>query len=322
MLLGAATSLVAGFATAIYAAFHFHRLAPYGVVANVLAMPLIGLVIMPGALLGVILMPFGFDAIGWTAMGFGIEGMIRIAKFVTSLGGAEGRIAAFGAGAVLLGTLALLLFAIPATRLRLIGLPFAAVALVLIWNGPRYDVMIDAEGDVVALRMDVGALSIHSNKSDRFTVENWLAASGLAPNARRNAFSCDPNGCTGKLADGALIAVPKTPAALLEDCGRAALIVANRKVPATCASPVIDRGTLATTGAVALKKTPNGWELYPSRAPNADRPWFGRAKAPDANALARLNPASQKKQAVPMTPPVEISGEVPAPEAPEDFDDQ
>jgi competence protein ComEC len=321
ILLGAATSFIAGLATAIYAAFHFHRLAPYGVLANVLSMPLIGLVIMPGALLGVILLPFGFDAVGWTAMGYGIEGMIRIAKFITSLGGAEGRIAAFGAGAVLLGTLALLILAIPATRLRLLGLPFAAIALAMMWSGPRYDVMIDAEGDVVALRMEDGTLSIHANKSDRFTVENWLAASGLAPDARRNTFTCDQNGCTGKLAGGSIVAVPKTATALLEDCGRAALIVANRSVPASCTSAVIDRNTLATTGAIALKKTMNGWEAYPSRAPNADRPWYGRAKAPDGNALSRLNP-QQTKQAAPLAPPAEISGEIPAPEAPEDFDDQ
>jgi competence protein ComEC len=270
----------------------------------------------------VILIPFGFDAIGWTAMGYGIEGMIRIANFVTSLGGAEGRIAALGAGALLAGTLALLVLTIPATRLRWIGLPFAALALLWMWNGPRYDVMIDAEGDVVALRTQDGSLSVYTNKSDRFTVENWMAANGLPPQARRNFFACDQNGCVGKLPDGALVAIPKTPVALLEDCGRAALIIASRNVPESCTSPVIDRGTLATTGAIALKKTSSGWEAIPSRAPNADRPWYGRAKAPDGNALTRLNPA-QTKQAVPLAPPAEISNEVPAPDAPEDdFDDQ
>lgn len=323
LLLGAATSFIAGLATAIYAAFHFHRLAPYGVLANVLSMPLIGLVIMPGALLGVVLIPFGFDFIGWTFMGFGIDGMIRVANFVNSLSGAEGRIAAFGAGAVLLGTLALLVLAIPATRLRLAGLPLVAIALLLMWNGPRYDVMIDAEGDVVALRLQDGTLSIYTSKSDRFTVENWLAASGLPPSARFSNFTCDQHGCAGKLADGSLVAIPKTSLALLEDCGRAALIIANRNVPAACASAVIDRNTLATTGAIALKKTANGWEAIPSRALNADRPWFGRAKAPDANALARLNVQMPKKQMVPLAPPAEISGETPAPDAPEDeFDDQ
>ena len=321
LLLGAATSFIAGCATALYAAFHFHRLAPYGVLANVLSMPVIAFVIMPGALLGVLLIPFGFDFIGWTVMGYGIDGMIAVAKYVSAIEGAEGRIAAFSGGAVLLGTLALLLIAIPATWLRLAGVPFALLAVVLMWNGPRYDVMVDAEGDVIALRADGGKLSIHTNKSNRFTVENWLASSGLPPVLAKSlgqAFSCDPNGCVGRLADGSLIAIPKTATALLEDCGRAMLIIASRAVPASCGSAVIDRNTLATTGAIALKKTPNGWEAYPSRAPNADRPWFGRAKVPDANALARLNPKQIAKEVAPLAPAPEISGETPAPDAPED----
>lgn len=325
LMLGAATSLIAGLATAIYAAFHFHRFAPYGVLANVVSMPLIAFIIMPGALLGVLLIPFGFDFVGWTLMGYGIEGMIAIAKYVSAIDGAEGRIAAFGGGAVLIGTLALLLITIPATWLRIAGLPLAALAIALMWNGPRYDVMIDGEGDVIALRTSDGKLSIHANKSNRFTVENWLAAAGLPPDSVRNlsqAFFCDRNGCTGRLPDGAIVAIPKNAAALLEDCGRAALVIASREVPLSCPSPVIDRRTLATTGAIALRRTASGWEPVPSRALNADRPWFGRAKAPDVDALARLNAVLPKTETVPLAPPAEISGEVPAPDAPEDDPDQ
>lgn len=320
LLLGAATSFVAGLATALYAAFHFHRLAPYGVLANVLSMPLIGFVIMPGALVGVLLLPFGFDFLGWAMMGYGIEGMLRVAVHVSAIDGAEGRIAAFSGGAVLIGTMALLLLTIPASWLRIAGLPLTVVALALVWDGPRHDVMVDGEGDVVALRMPDGGLAIHMNKSDRFTAESWLAAAGLRPDQVRGlqrAFSCDRNGCVGKLGDGSLVAIPKTPAALLEDCGRAALVIANRDVPEACSSAVIDRRTLMTTGAIALKKTPDGWEAYPSRAPHADRPWYGRAKAPEPGVLARLNGQNLKKM-TPLAPPAEITGETPAPDAPDE----
>ena len=62
-------SLVAGLATTPYAAFHFHRLAPYGVLANLLAMPVVSAVVMPMGILGVLAMPFGFDALFWQLMG-------------------------------------------------------------------------------------------------------------------------------------------------------------------------------------------------------------------------------------------------------------
>src|SRR5262245_59083463 len=55
-------SLVAGLATMPYAAYHFHRLAPYGVLANLLAMPVVSALVMPMGILGVVTMPFGFDA--------------------------------------------------------------------------------------------------------------------------------------------------------------------------------------------------------------------------------------------------------------------
>ncbi len=80
-------SLVAGLATTLYAAFHFHRLAPYGVLANLLAMPVVSLGVMPAGILGGVLMPFGFDAPFWRLMGLGIDWMIFIAEWVASLPG-------------------------------------------------------------------------------------------------------------------------------------------------------------------------------------------------------------------------------------------
>jgi predicted membrane metal-binding protein len=47
-------SLVAGLATTPYAAFHFHRIAPYGVLANLLAMPVVSAWVMPMGILGVV----------------------------------------------------------------------------------------------------------------------------------------------------------------------------------------------------------------------------------------------------------------------------
>src|SRR5258705_3003101 len=53
-------SLVAGLATMPYAAFHFHRVTPYGVLANLAAMPVVSAVVMPAGLLGLLAMPFRF----------------------------------------------------------------------------------------------------------------------------------------------------------------------------------------------------------------------------------------------------------------------
>ncbi len=87
-------SLLAGLATTPYAAYHFHRMAPYGVLANLLAMPIVSGWVMPMGILGVVAIPFGFDALFWRQMGYGIEWMDMVALWVAGLPGAFGRIAA------------------------------------------------------------------------------------------------------------------------------------------------------------------------------------------------------------------------------------
>jgi ComEC/Rec2-related protein len=91
-------SLVAGLATMPYAAFHFHRVTPYGVLANLAAMPVVSAVVMPAGLLGLVAMPFGFDGLFWAIMGVGIDWMISVTQWVAALPGAVGRVPAFGIG--------------------------------------------------------------------------------------------------------------------------------------------------------------------------------------------------------------------------------
>src|SRR5260370_13207306 len=75
----AIASLVAGLATTPYAAYHFHRMAPYGVIANLLAMPIISALSMPAGLLALVAMPFGVDAPLWRLIG-GVTGwMVAVA---------------------------------------------------------------------------------------------------------------------------------------------------------------------------------------------------------------------------------------------------
>src|SRR3954462_10557336 len=94
-------SFVAGLATTPYAAFHFHRVTPYGVLANLAAMPVVSAVVMPAGMLGLLAMPFGFDGLFWWTMGLGIDWMIAVTRWVAELPGAIGRMAAFGIGPLL-----------------------------------------------------------------------------------------------------------------------------------------------------------------------------------------------------------------------------
>ena len=66
-------------------------------------------------------MPFGLDGFCWRLMGGGIEWMTFVALWVTSFPGALGRIAAFGAGPLLVCTAGLVVLCLFKTPLRFIG---------------------------------------------------------------------------------------------------------------------------------------------------------------------------------------------------------
>ena len=135
-------SFVAGLGTTPYAAYHFHRTAPYGVIANLLAMPVVSVEVMPMGILGVLAMPFGFDAIFWKLMGYGITWMDTVALWVTSLPGAVGRVRAFGTGPLLLATAAILLVCLLRTPLRWSGAVLALIAGLWAVATPLPDILV------------------------------------------------------------------------------------------------------------------------------------------------------------------------------------
>jgi competence protein ComEC len=301
-------SLVAGLATTPYAAFHFHRLAPYGVIANLLAMPIVSIWVMPAGILGLIAMPFGFDALLWRAMGLGIDWMISVALFVANLPGAVGRVTAFGTGPLLLCTLGLVLLALLRSPLRWSGA--VAVLAAALWAArvPVPDVYVADRGDAVAVRGASGRLSVmRVANGDTFSVREWLGADADARVQKdaslKEGVACDEIGCVSRLADGAVVALPFAAEAFEEDCRQAALVVSPRTAPPSCAATAIDRAVWQRTGASALYRKGKGWETVVAYPPGYDRPW-----AKGAPGAAETTPATARTPARDATPRTEDLG--------------
>src|SRR5882757_5760860 len=148
----ALASLVAGLATTPYAAFHFHRIAPFGVLANLAAMPVVSALVMPAGLLGLLAMPFGFDGFFWWLMGIGIDWMIVVTQWVAGLPGAVGRITAFGIGPVIAASAGLILMGLLRTPLRWSGAVLLACSIVWALAAKQPDVLIASDGHAIAVR--------------------------------------------------------------------------------------------------------------------------------------------------------------------------
>jgi competence protein ComEC len=273
----ALASLIAGLATTPYAAFHFHRVTPYGVLANLMAMPVVSALVMPAGLLGLAAMPFGLDGVFWSVMDVGIQWMIVVTRWVAALPGAIGRIAAFGQGPLLAASGGIVLLGLLRTPLRWSGAGVVAVSIAWALAVQQPDVLISGNGHNVAVRGGDGRLHVMRSARDSFLLKEWLAADAdsRAPTdaALADGVACDEVGCVTPLADGGLVSLALQPDAFGDDCSQAVLIVTTRRPPNDCAALVIDRNRLQKNGATALRRTGDRFVADEIRPDRVDRPW-------------------------------------------------
>lgn len=170
-------SLVAGLATAPVAAAHFNRIADYGLVANLLAVPLMGTLVMPSAVLAAVLWPLGLEGVGLWLMAQGTRWILLVASVV---GGMEGAVRAVPAPPewVLPGTAlgALWLILWPG-RSRWAGAVIAALALSGWTLAERPGVLIAEGGGLVGVMTDQGR-ALSRARGEGFVARAWLLADG------------------------------------------------------------------------------------------------------------------------------------------------
>lgn len=274
------TTLVASLATDPYALYHFHRITPYGLLGNMLVLPLVEFIVMPAAVLGVLAAPFGLDGPVWWLMGQGIEFMMTMAHWVAGLKGSVILLPAFGAGALLLMTMALLWLALWQTPIRWAGLIFAAAGIMLAASVKPPDLLISGQGRIAAYRNSAGVLEVLNARANKFGVAQWLA-SGADPRkpdspSLAGKGRCDRTGCIGRMRDGRVLALVLSRAALAEDCGRADIVVTPLQAADLCKGPekLFDRTWMRTHGAARIYLKRNGaFRFETARRPATDRPW-------------------------------------------------
>jgi len=251
------TSLVAGLATAPFAAYHFERIATFSLLGNLLAAPLVSLIIMPFGLLTLVLLPFGLEALALPLMARGIDGLLFIADRVAALPGAEATAPPIPPISLLAIAAGLLWLCLWRLRWRLFGVPMIATGLVLVpilADAP--DILVSPDGKVVAVRDGGGRLRISGGRAGSYTVEQFLAEEGGAPEGGdiSAGVRCDRTACLLSGGSGLRISHVRDAAAFPEDCRRADIVLTPLPAPADCAARlVIDGKRLDHFGAHAIK---------------------------------------------------------------------
>ncbi|WP_414471132.1 ComEC/Rec2 family competence protein [Microvirga sp. M2] len=277
------TTLVATFATAPFSAYHFQSLNPYGLIGNALALPLVSLVVMPAAVLGVLAYPFGLDGPVWTVMGFAVAQVIDVSAWVGAFSGSTLVVPALGIGGLTLLSAGLLVLTIPASNLRWLALVPVGAGLAFAATPPRYDIYVDRDGSGAAIRDPGGRLTL-VGKPSGFVAGQWLRADGDRRSAEdaslKAAARCDRLGCVVETSAHRSVAFVQEAAAFEEDCRRAAIVVTRLDAPDQCrAAVVIDRRVLAERGATAIRLESDAAGIHSVKKGREVRPWAAAADA-------------------------------------------
>lgn len=298
------STVVAGSATAFYGAYHFNRFAPWSVVANLAAVPLTGVVVMPFAMLSLALMPVGLESLALVPMGWGVAAVNAVAAWVAALPGAAlllPPLPLWGLASFTLGGAWLVLWR---GRWRLWGMLPMAAAVAGMWLKPPPDLLVDGRGHAFGVRMADDGLLV--NRGGRMLRETWERRAGpLAARAwpkkgqsEDRRLSCDRLGCLWR-ADGGVVAYIQDQSWIAAACAQARVVVSAVPLRRGCRGPelVLDRFDLWRRGAHAIwldglrVEHVSGWQ---GRRPWSYRPVRRRDKTNDAPlAPAASSPAGE-----------------------------
>ncbi len=247
------TTLVAGAFSGLPAAYHFNRVAPYSLLANILALPVVSMIVMPGAVAGILAMPLGLEAAPLWVMGQGLDHVLNIANMVADYDGASLTVSQMSLPATLAAVFGAVWLCLIKGPVRWAGAALAVLALVLSPSIRQPDIYIEAAAKNVALRNGQGELAFAHARRGRFSAERWLRNDGddvpLKTAAQRPGWMCQASVCRGQ-SGGRTIVYAMDGSQLPANCFDAWIVIAQFPLRGRCrkAQLRIDRIDVWTSG--------------------------------------------------------------------------
>ena len=275
------TTLVATLGTYPFSIYHFHHIALYSPLANVIAVPLSALWTLPWGVVTCLLMPFGLERLALVPMGWGIDVTIWVAQHVSALPGnvwTTPRLPPAGLLLISLGGLWLCLWRGSWRRWGMVAIVGGFASMIL--TRPP-DIVIADIGRFVAARAADGHYFVSADKGESMARSLLAEETGKVladwPEAgigAEDGLDCANASCL-YTARGRTVAIITGEAALPFKCGGVDAIVSQVPAGFRCRSvmPVIDRIDSWRRGAVALWLDANGVTVESTNEARGDRPW-------------------------------------------------
>ncbi len=272
------TTLIAGGFSSIPAAYHFGRLAPYGVLANGLAIPVISLCVMPFAVLSVVLMPLGLEAWPLAALGKGLEMVLAISDTVATLPGAQRVIPQLPLASAIILAMGASVLCLSVRQAKYAGGALILSGLVMAQANSFPDILIERTAVNAAFRNSSGELVFANAHKGRFAAEKWLQANGeeiaFKDAAARAGWSCDGRSCRGEI-KGKVIGYFMEGEGTAPSCAGLDIVIAAFPLRGACKSATtrIDRFDVWRMGSHAITIKGDTLLVATARDMRGNRPW-------------------------------------------------
>ena len=284
------SSVVAGAATAPFAAAFFNAYPRWGLVANLLAVPVMGFLVMPAALVAAVSYPFGLEGAPLAVLGAGIDAILTVARWIASWPDASIAIKAPPDTVLPLLALGGCVLCVWRGRGRLAGVLPIALAAVLWLNHPRPEVLVSETGGLVGILGPDGR-ALTRPRGDGFAAQLWLENDGdptlQEVAAARTAFEL-PVGILhlkGKKAFATWDGTCRTPTIVLTD-------QSVDGTPDGCV--VFDADRLQRTGSLAITFRGSSFDALTANEVTGERRWTG-APVPALSAFAPAMPKQTRQ---------------------------
>ncbi|MDQ7072232.1 MAG: ComEC/Rec2 family competence protein [Rhodobacterales bacterium] len=265
------SSAVAGAATGPVGAAHFNQLAHYGLLANLLSVPLMGVLVMPAAVVAALLLPLGLEGIALYVMGLGLRWILGGADFVANMEGAQGQIVSPAVWVLPLMASGFLFLILWQGRVRFVGV-LPVLASVYFWAmTERPEILIADTGSLVGV-LTANGRALSKPKGAGFVARNWLENDGDGVTQAQAAARW--GGPIDLGVGGVLHQVSgKRATAAFDTCAKADLVVMNVTQPRDLPCRVIDLDSLRETGSLALYSDKTGLRIVSARDITGVRLW-------------------------------------------------
>lgn len=242
------TSLIAGLATAPFAAYHFQSVAPLGAIANIFVLPIVGFLVLPAAFIGLVAMPFGGESLFLGAAAHGIGWMLAIADLTASLEPSRIHPPQFTPTALLIFSCAIFCLVMLQSAWRFLGPIIALPAALILATAGAPQVLISQSTKAIAVQTPNG-YELVTGRVGSFTTDVWSDVLGRDILQGPTTISCDALGCVHAFPGTTIqAAIVISPDAFAEDCINNALVITRLYAPSWCQAEVIDATALTKFG--------------------------------------------------------------------------